>query len=66
MRHAKPVRMGIALSQPNFIISSPHFRQIQEYHQQIAHNEDVVHLYIGWDINHNFRWRVDLSMFQSG
>jgi hypothetical protein len=64
--YAKFVRMGRALSQPNFTISSLHFHQIQEYHQPIAHNEDVIHLYIGWDINHTFRWRVDLSMLQSG
>ena len=60
--YAKLVWMARALSQPNFWISSPHFCQIQvEYYQPIAHNEDVIRLYIARDKNRKFCWRVEFE-----
>jgi hypothetical protein len=58
--YAKPVWVARALSNPNFVTSSPHFRQIQvEYYRPTARNEDVVRHYTGWDTNQHFRWKVD-------
>ena len=60
--YAKPMWVAKALLKPYFATSSPHFRQIQiKYYRPMAWNEDVIRNYMGWDTNHNFRWKVDFE-----
>ena len=65
--HAKLVWMARALSQLNFVTSSPHLQQIQvEYYRSTTRNEDVICHNTCWDTINNFVGGWILSMVQVG
>ena len=58
----KPIWLAKALSDPNFVSTSPHFRQIQvEYFRPCGKNVDILRHYTGWDTKKSFKWTVDSS-----
>jgi hypothetical protein len=58
--HPKPIWLVKALSSPNFVRSSPNFRQIEvEYCRPSTKDQNVLRTYVGWDTKKNFKWTVD-------
>ena len=64
--HPKPVWLVKALSLPNFIRTSPNFRQVEvEYCRLSTKDQNVLRTYSSWDTTKkNFKWTVDSAYRQ--
>ena len=58
--HPEPIWLVRALSSPNFVRTSPNFRQIKvEYCRSSTKDQNFFRTYLGWDIKKSFKWIVD-------
>ena len=58
--HPKPIWLVKALSSPNFVRTSPNFRQIEmEYYRPNTKDQNMFHTYLGWDTKKGFKWTMD-------
>ena len=64
--HTKPIWLAKALSSPNFVSTSPNFRQIEvQYYRPNTKDQNVLHTYLGWDTKKGFKWTID-SAYEPG